>query len=230
MFLSCSRCHSLALAGTCLPPKNSISSRCQSRSELRGRAGWSLPPRRESWPRMPGFGRWPNPFRTKSTALAASAWPPERRPAAAGDIELKFDPALHDEQYALDVGDRAVCRGGTYMAAAWSTVTLLQALNSRTAGHIAAENGRERPARFPLSQRDDRYRPQMAPAGEPLRAWSISSASTRSATCSSTLNDHGMFTFGSKQFPKLPTVGKYGRRYYTIEELKALVAYATRAA
>ena len=40
------------------------------------------------------------------------------------------------------------------------------------------------------------------------------------------MNDHGMFTFGSKLFPKLPTEGKYGRRYYTIEELKALVAYA----
>ncbi len=52
------------------------------------------------------------------------------------------------------------------------------------------------------------------------------------------LNDHGMFTFGSKQFPKLATIGPRrgaatdgtaGRRYYTIEELRALVAYADAA-
>ena len=58
----------------------------------------------------------------------AASLPVDAGPARAGDIELKLDPQLRGESYALDVSDRAVVRGGNYRAVAWGTVTLLQAL------------------------------------------------------------------------------------------------------
>jgi len=50
--------------------------------------------------------------------------------AVAGDIVLKLDPQLKGEAYTLEVADRAVVTGASYPAAAWGTVTLLQALTT----------------------------------------------------------------------------------------------------
>ncbi|MCX6877574.1 MAG: chitobiase/beta-hexosaminidase C-terminal domain-containing protein [Verrucomicrobia bacterium] len=49
--------------------------------------------------------------------------------AAPGDIVLQLDPQLKGEAYALEVSaERAVMTGANYAAAAWGSVTLLQAL------------------------------------------------------------------------------------------------------
>jgi hexosaminidase len=56
---------------------------------------------------------------------------PAQGEAAAGDIVLKLDPQLKGEAYTLDVADRAVVTGASYPAAAWGTVTLLQALTAK---------------------------------------------------------------------------------------------------
>lgn len=48
--------------------------------------------------------------------------------AADGDIALRLDPDLKDEEYALDVGARATVRAGNAFDVAAGTATLLQAL------------------------------------------------------------------------------------------------------
>ena len=57
--------------------------------------------------------------------------------ARAGDIVLKIDPALSDEQHSLRVAESAAVLGGTYQAVAAGTVTLLQALSRETDGSLA---------------------------------------------------------------------------------------------
>lgn len=48
--------------------------------------------------------------------------------AKPGDIVLVLDKRMSGEAYRLEIGDRAVVRGGSYRGVAWGTVTLLQLL------------------------------------------------------------------------------------------------------
>ena len=111
------------------------------------------------------------------------------------------------------------------MAAAWSTVTLLQALAVGPQGaslpKMSVSDRPDFPFRSAMTDIARKWHPlvNLYELVDLFRFYKIRYLQFH-------LNDHGMFTFGSKQFSKLPTVGKYGRRYYTIEELKALVAYA----
>jgi hexosaminidase len=146
-------------------------------------------------------------------------------PAASGDIALRIDPGLRDEQYALDVGQQAVCRGGNYQAVAWSTVTLLQALQIGPHGvalpKMSVKDRPDFPFRSAMTDIARKWHPlvNLHELVDLFRFYKVRNLQFH-------LNDHGMFTFGSKKFPKLPTEGKTGRHYYTIEELKELVAYA----
>jgi hexosaminidase len=159
----------------------------------------------------------------RATGLALKA-----APAAAaedGDIELQMDPSLKGEQYALDVDRRAVCRGGTYTAVAWSTVSLLQALAVRgevvTIPRMSVKDQPDFPFRSAMTDIARKWHPlvNLHELVDLFRFYKIRYLQFH-------MNDHGMFTFGSQRFPKLPTAGKSGRRYYTIAELRDLVAYA----
>jgi len=145
--------------------------------------------------------------------------------AGAGDIVLQMDLSLHGEQYTFAVNDQAVCRGGTYVALAWSTATLLQALvieATRVAlPKLAIKDEPDFAFRSAMTDIARKWHPlaNLHELVELFRFYKIRYLQLH-------MNDHGMFTFGSKLFPQLATVGKNGRRHYTIEELKELVAYA----
>ncbi len=162
----------------------------------------------------------------RSTAVKVA---PASGAARAGDIELRLDPALQGEAYALSVGDRAVVRGGNYRAVAWGTVTLLQALQ--------AEDG-QAPALPKLTVDDEpaaayrgllidcgrQWHPveTMRPLIEMCRLYKINYLQLH-------LNDNtegNVMAFPSQAFPQLATERKGNRTTYTREELVGLVQYA----
>lgn len=145
--------------------------------------------------------------------------------ARPGDIELKLDSQLQGEAYAIEVGDRAVVRGGNYRAVAWGTVTLLQALD--TAGgtvrlpRIAIGDSPAAPYRglmIDVARQWHRIE-DLRPIVEMCRLYKINYLQLH-------LNDQQLFTFPSKAFPQLATVKKGERRTYTREEITGLVSYA----
>lgn len=154
-----------------------------------------------------------------------------RRPATAsdearaGDIVLQFDGTLKDEQHAVSVGDKAVARGGTYRGVAWATVTIVQALkvegDKLSLPRMTVQD--EPDIKFRSAECDiaRKWHPiaNLYELVDLFRFYKISHIQFH-------MNDHGLFTFGSRKFPKLATVVKGQNHHYTIEELKALVAYA----
>ena len=162
--------------------------------------------------------------------------------AVGGDIALRINPALTGEAYTLVVdGSNIVLSGGTYQAAAWASVTLLQALDTSTVPVKVAQ----------MSIADQ-------PAA-PLRTvmWNIARFFHPLETLYELVDLHrmykvtymhlymsadGLFTFGSTAYPGLAKTkngnesyaaspGFYlpangTRLYYTKAELIALVAYA----
>ena len=145
--------------------------------------------------------------------------------ARAGDLVLQFDPALHDEQYRVAVTDRALAQGGTYRAVAWATVTLVQALkmDGGTLSLPLMTVSDEPDIKFRSAECDiaRKWHPiaNLYELVDLFRFYKISHIQFH-------LNDHGLFTFGSSKFPQLATVAKGQNHFYTIAELKALVAYA----
>ena len=162
--------------------------------------------------------------------------------AAAGDIALRVNPSLTGEAYTLVVdGSNIALSGGTYQAAAWASVTLLQALDtSGTPVKVAQMSIADQPA-------------------APLRTvmWDIARFFHPLETLYELVDLHrmykvtymhlymsadGLFTFGSTAFPALAKTkngseayagspGFYlpangSRLYYTKAELISLVAYA----
>jgi hexosaminidase len=145
----------------------------------------------------------------------------------AGDIVLAVDPQLKGEAYALSVTDRAVVRGGNYRAVAWGTATLLQVIESASAGgglRVAKMTVEDKPVaayRGLLVDVARKWHPveTLRPLVEMCRLYKINYVQLH-------LNDQESFTFPSKAFPALATVEKGKRRTYTLEEITGLVRYA----
>ena len=160
--------------------------------------------------------------------------------ATSGDIALRVNPALTGEAYTLEVNaSNIILSGGTYQAAAWASVTLLQALDtSGTPVKVAQMSIADQPA-------------------APLRTvmWDIGRFFHPLENLYELVDLHrmykvtymhlfmsadGLFTFGT-EIPALAALrttsngNSYGgtyrppagsRLYYTKPELRSLVAYA----
>ena len=150
-----------------------------------------------------------------------------RGAGGAGDLILAVDPQLKGEQYALSVTDRAVVRGGDYRAAAWGTVTLLQAIEVAQAtgalrvARVAVEDKPVAAYRGLLIDLARQWHPveTLRPLVQMCRLYKINYIQLH-------LNDQQSFTFPSKAFPSLATSDKGRRRTYTPEEITGLVRYA----
>lgn len=139
-----------------------------------------------------------------------------------GDVVLAFDPSIKgDEEYALDVADKAVCRGRTAQAVSWATVTLVQALprDGRKAALPRMTVADEPDIRFRSAECDiaRKFHPveNLYELIDLFRFYKVRYIMFH-------MNDHGLFTFGSEKFPGLPTPV----RHYTLAELRDLVSYA----
>ena len=160
----------------------------------------------------------------------------------SGDIVLRLTGSLTGEAYTLEVSSaNVVVSGGNYQAAAWGSVTLLQAIDTSV-----------NPACVPQMLIQD------APAA-PLRTvmWDIARFFHPLETlyelvdlhrmykvtyCHLYMSADGLFTFGTTAYPGLPGTNDGGvpyggspgfylpasgsRLYYTKAELTALVTYA----
>ncbi|MEI7837546.1 MAG: family 20 glycosylhydrolase [Planctomycetota bacterium] len=143
----------------------------------------------------------------------------------AGDIELKLDPSLKGESYILNVGDRALVRGGNYGAVALGTVTLLQA--------IQGDGDKVSAARMIVSDKPQSdFRGLMIDVARQFH--SIDNLKQIVQMCrlykirylQLHLTDDPLFMFPSKAYPLLGTKNEGGVKPYTLEQLKDLVAYA----
>jgi hexosaminidase len=144
-----------------------------------------------------------------------------------GDIVLSIDSSLAKEAYRLAVTDRASVQGGNYGAVALGTATLLQAL---------AVN--KQAASIPRMTVDDApksdFRGLMVDVAR--QQHSIASLKDIVTLCrfykvrylQLHLTDDQAFMFPSRAYPLLNTKNDHGRKSYTIEELKDLVAFADR--
>ena len=140
---------------------------------------------------------------------------------APGDIVLGLNPQLKGEQYQLAVGANAVVRGANYRAAAWGTVTLVQAL--------VIKDGK---ASLPTMTIDDQptheYRGVLIDVGrkwhpvEGLKEIVVMCQLYKVNYIQLHLADDQLFTFPSKAFPALPTPNAH----YTWEDLVGLVKFA----
>jgi hexosaminidase len=144
-----------------------------------------------------------------------------RQPARPGDIELKIDPSLKNEAYAIDIGETAVVRAGHVAAAAQGTVTLLQAM-------------RETPAGAEIPQMTVRDEPAVEYRGLSIdcaRGWhSIGTLQQMVVLCrwykirylQLHLTDDQSFTFPSPSLPQL--AGKC--QQYSLNDLRNLETFA----
>jgi hexosaminidase len=147
------------------------------------------------------------------------------RVVRAGDgnaeITLAIDKRLGAEAYELDVGDRAVVKGGSYKGVVWGLVTLLQSAN--------VENGRVVVPHMTIADRPHaEYRGLLI---DLARQWHpIETVKQAVVLChwykigylQLHMTDHESWTFPSKVYPNLATPG----RHYTREELRDLDEYA----
>ncbi len=143
-------------------------------------------------------------------------------PARDGDVILELSPSLKGERYELTVADRAIVKAGNYQAVALGTVTLLQAIEK------SGDSGAQLPH---LKITDE---PAVACRGLMIdlarNGHSIDTLEQIVRMCrfykvrylQLHLTDDQSFTFPSTAYPKLATP----RRSYTLEQMKALVAYA----
>ncbi|MDB5311051.1 MAG: hypothetical protein JWO38_5253 [Gemmataceae bacterium] len=155
---------------------------------------------------------------------------PAGGPAADGDIELAFDPALTGEAYSLTVAARAAVRGGDYDAVAQGTVTLLQALRN--------VDGRVHLPRLKVEDRPTfTYRGAMLDVAR--KPHSIATLKQCVEVCrfykirylQLHMTDENAWTFPSTAFPKLGSenfawAGGEKPTVYKLDELRELVAYA----
>jgi len=150
--------------------------------------------------------------------------------ARAGDILLKMDPALKDEQHGLQVAETATVLGGTYQAVAAGTVTLLQALNREQDGSVSlprmtVSDAPVSPYRGVMIDVARRYNSIGA-----LRQCVVLCRLYKIRYLHLHLTDDHAWTFPSRAFPKL---GSSNRGYdgpapkvYKREDLEALVRFA----
>ena len=140
---------------------------------------------------------------------------------APGDIVLELSPQLKGEQYQLTVGTNAVVRGGNYRAAAWGTVTLVQALEIK-------DGKTSLPTMAIDDQPTHEYRGVLIDVG---RKWHpVGNLKDVVVMCrlykvnyiQLHLSDNELFTFPSKAFPTLATPNAH----YSWEDLVDLVKFA----
>ncbi len=141
--------------------------------------------------------------------------------ARAGDVVLQLDPAMDEEQYRLEVTDRAQVTGGSYAGVAAGTVTLLQALSAED-GAVALPR---------VSVADAPYASYRGLLVDPARHFHTPDMLRQVIDLCRWykirflqlhLTDNQSFTFPSTAYPKLATPG----RHYTIEQLRELERYA----
>jgi len=162
--------------------------------------------------------------------------------ASSGDIALRVNPILTGEAYTLEVNaSNIILSGGTYQAAAWASVTLLQALDtSGTPAKVAQMSIADQPAAPLRTVMWDvaRYFHPLETLYELVDLHRMYKVTYMHLY----LSANGLFTFGSTIYPGLAKTkngseayaGSPGfylpangtRLYYTKAELTGLVAYA----
>jgi hexosaminidase len=142
-----------------------------------------------------------------------------------GDIVLTIDPGMKGEQHVVEVGERAVVRGGNYAAVALGTVTLLQSIQ-HPSGKAALPRMRiaDEPALEYRGLMVDVARQYHSIVGlerivELCRLYKIRYLQLH-------LTDDQSFMFPSKAYPQLAAQNQHGGKTYTLAELKGLVAFA----
>jgi hexosaminidase len=144
-------------------------------------------------------------------------------PAVSDDANcrLMLDPSLGEQEYRLRVRDELDVVGGSYLAVAMGTVTMMQA--------VVVERGRAVVPGLDVTDRPDKaYRGLMVDIG---RHWhDIDTLEQLVKLCRwykvnylhLHLTDDPLFTFPTDAFPALPTPGQH----YTKQELRELDAFA----
>jgi len=160
-----------------------------------------------------------------ATGIQMASGSAEAGGGGGGDICLSIAADLKGEAYKLAVADKVTVRAGNYGAAAWGTVTLLQALDTH--------DGKTSVRCLTLSDDSEtEYRGLLVDVARSYHV--IDSLKQIVELCrlykvrylQLHLTDDQSFMFPSKTYPQLATQNEHHGKTYTSEELKDLVAYA----
>ena len=143
-----------------------------------------------------------------------------------GNIVLKLDSKLDDEEYKITVGDSVVITAGSYAGAAYGTTTLLQAVQMTSTGNF----------QIPLMNIEDRpdfeFRGLLIDTARQFHSIDHLKQIVRLCRFYKIrylhlhLTDDQLWMFPSKAYPLLGTTNYGSDGPYTIEELNDLVAFA----
>jgi hexosaminidase len=137
-------------------------------------------------------------------------------------MQLGILPSLSEEEYTVRIGEDVKIEGGSYTAVVWGIVSVLQLLEN--------DNGQYRLPHCHIS--DKPAMPYRAFMLDVAREWhGIPVIQQMIDLCAwykvrylqLHLSDNESFTFPSQAYPALATAG----RHYSLEELRALVQYAS---
>ncbi|MFC1639822.1 family 20 glycosylhydrolase [Gemmatimonadota bacterium] len=143
------------------------------------------------------------------------------REAQPGDIVLRLDPRLAEEEYTVTTDNMVVVTGGSYAGMALGTTTLLQALEPTTTGaaipHLEISDSPRSSYRGLLVDLARQWH-----SIETLKQLVVMCRLYKIRYLHLHLTDNQSFTFPSEAFPELATLG----RSYTLNELRSLERFA----